>query len=189
MVSRETSNRIPHAHDRSTVQTVKKGNVVMAKTAPCDMYDSVTWGDIPESAEVVAGYMDGEFAWPSEAWSRFPDAEKVIITVTGNLVANVCDVESGDLTPQQAAEWIKAKQAAGHRGATVYCSENNLSAVREACEGLAYYIWYANWSNAPTELPGTVAHQFRAAGIYDVSYVYSQEWLDVLDTANRPWPL
>jgi hypothetical protein len=154
------------------------------------MYDSVTWEDIPTSAQVVAGYIDGDYAWPREAWDRFPDAEKVLITVTGSLTGNVADVENGDLTPAQAAEWIEAKQRAGHRGCTIYCSRSNLEAVWSACKDHAYYIWVADWTDSPHSVADTVATQYSNVGTsYDLSEVYSQEWLDTLDGVNRPWPL
>ena len=162
----------------------------MAKTAPATMYDSVTWEAIPANAEVVAGYIDGNFAWPRAAWDRWPGAEKVLITVSGSLSGNVADVENGDMTPAQAAEWIRAKHGAGMRGVTVYCSRSNLGAVRTACKGQCYYIWVADWTNNPHEIAGTVATQYQNVGTsYDLSMVYSQEWLNAIDTANRPWPL
>lgn len=162
----------------------------MAKRAPATMYDSVTWDAIPANAEVVAGYIDGNFAWPHQAWNRWPDAEKVLITVSGSLTGNVADVENGDMTPAQAAEWIRAKHNAGMRGATIYCSVSNLGAVRDACKGQGYYIWVADWTNSPHEIAATVATQYQNVGTsYDLSMVYSQEWLDVIDAANRPWPL
>ena len=161
----------------------------MAKRAPVTMYDSVTPGNIPASAQVVAGYVDGNFAWPREAWNRWPMAEKILITVTGSLTGNVADVENGDMSAASAAEWIKAKHNAGMRGCTVYCSRSSLGAVRAACEGLAYYIWAADWTDSPHEISGTVATQYQNVGTtYDLSMVYSQEWLNTLDLANRPWP-
>jgi hypothetical protein len=161
----------------------------MAKTAPVTMYDSATWENIPASAEVVAGYVDGDFTWPREAWNTWPQAEKVLITVAGSLSGNVADVENGDMTPASAEEWIKAKLNAGHRGCTIYCSRSNLGAVRAACRTLPYYIWVADWTNTPHEIAATVATQYSNVGTeYDLSMVYSQEWLNTVDTVNRPWP-
>ena len=36
----------------------------MTKQAPGKMYDAVTPHNVPESAEMVAGYVDGNYAWP-----------------------------------------------------------------------------------------------------------------------------
>jgi hypothetical protein len=160
------------------------------KTAPVTMYDGVTPGNIPTSAQIVAGYIDGDYAWSSEDWDMFPDAEKVLITVTGSLTANVADIENGDLTPAQAVEWIKAKQAKGLGGCTIYCNLSTLDSVWTACRGHGYYIWVADWTDSAHSIGGTVATQYsNVDNAYDLSEVYSQEWLNVLFRVNRPWPL
>lgn len=160
----------------------------MAKKSPIAMYDAVTPDNIPTSAEVVAGYIDGNYAWSKAAWGRFPDAEKVTITVSGSLQANVADVENGDMTPAQAAQWIDAKQRAGIHGCTLYCSRSNVGSVTAACRGRHYYVWVADWTNSAHPVPGAVATQFsNVNNAYDLSMVYSQEWLNVIDEVNRPW--
>jgi hypothetical protein len=160
------------------------------KTAPVTMYDAVTPGNIPTSAQVVAGYIDGAYAWKSEDWARFPDAEKVLITVNGDLRGNVADVENGDMTPASALRWIQAKQGKGIGGCTIYCSRDNLSSVLSACHGHAYYIWVADWTDSAHPVSGTVATQYsNVDNAYDLSEVYSQQWLDTLFRVNRPWPL
>jgi hypothetical protein len=162
----------------------------MTQTAPVKMYDSVTAGDIPTSAQVVAGYIDGDYAWSADDWKRFPDADKVLITVTGSLTANVADVENGDMDPSQALKWIEDKQREGKRGCTIYCTLASLEAVWGACRGHAYYIWVADWTDSPHTVAGTVATQYQNFGdSYDLSMVYSQEWLDAVTSANDPWPL
>lgn len=162
----------------------------MAITAPTDMYDAVTAANIPASAQVVAGYIDGDYAWSSEDWKRFPNATKVLITVTGSLTGNVADVENGDMSAGQAARWIEAKQARGMHGCTVYCTLSSLESVWAACRGHAYYVWVADWTGSPHEVRGTIATQYsNVSNLYDLSRVYSQQWLDAIHQANIPWPL
>jgi hypothetical protein len=162
----------------------------MAITAPVEMYDAVTPTNIPESAQVVAGYIDGDYVWSSEDWNRFPSATKVLITVTGSLKGNVADVETGDMSPSQAVEWIEAKQSKGMRGCTIYCNRSNLETVWAACRGHAYYVWVADWTGSAHEVRGTIATQYSNVGNrYDLSMVYSQDWLNVIHQANEPWPL
>ena len=160
------------------------------KIAPVAMYDAVTPGNIPTSAQVVAGYIDGAYAWSKEDWNRFPDAQKVLITVTGSLTGNVADVENGDMTPDQGRGWIQAKQREGMRGCTIYCNRSTLPSVWSACRGHSYYIWVADWSGSAHPVNATVATQYRNVdNAYDLSMVYSQEWLDAIYGANEPWPL
>jgi hypothetical protein len=159
----------------------------MPKT-PVTMYDAAIPDNIPDSAEVVAGYVDGPYAWSADAWQRWPGAEKVLITVTGSLTANVADVENGAMTPDDARNWIAAKQGEHMRGCTIYCSRANLHAIWLACEGYGYYTWVADWTGSAHEVPNTVATQYSSNDDFDLSMVYSQEWLDVLHAANKPWP-
>ena len=161
----------------------------MVKHAPVKMVDSATPGNIDRSAEVVAGYIDGDYAWSLADWHRLP-GQKVVITVAGDVRANVADVENGCMTPEQAAAWIDAKEKAARPEATIYCSRSDLPAVRAACAGRSCYFWVADWTGKPHEVAGTVATQYTGDphGGVDLSMVYSQEWLDVLEAANSPWP-
>lgn len=162
---------------------------MVSKIAPVTMYDSATPAKIPASAQVVGGYIDGDYAWSESDWDRFPDADKVLITVTGAVRANVADVENSDMTPAQAKEWIETKQSRGLRGCTIYCARANLDKIWAACRGLAYYVWVADWTDNAHRVEHTVATQYKNVGEdYDVSEVYSQEWLNVLHRANQPWP-
>jgi hypothetical protein len=158
------------------------------------MYDSANPEGIPRNAEVIAGYMDGIYAWKHADWGMWPDAEKVIISVgddvQGTLAANVKDVENGAATAETAVEWVIAKERAGHHGATIYVARAGLAEVRAVCRGHSYYVWVADWTNEPHEVEGTVACQYHNEGSsYDLSLVYSQEWLNAISEANRPWPL
>ncbi len=108
------------------------------------MYDSVTWQAIPADAEVVAGYRDGRlYAWPQAAWAAFPHA--IGITVTGQtLDAQVGDVEWGDMTPFNAAEWQAAQRAAGIPEGVVYASLSRLEEVLTACGRTR--LWSAHYT-------------------------------------------
>lgn len=109
---------------------------------PTIMYDSTDAVDIPASALAVAGYVDGLYAWSQADWDRFTSAQtKLTITVLGANVADVCDCETGDLTPDQAAAWIQ-----NYPGNIVYCSVSALPAVQAAMGNLQYSVWTAHWT-------------------------------------------
>ena len=160
----------------------------MAPKVPVQMYDSVNGLVIPTTAEVVMGYIDGDYKWTDAMWQQHDAAEKVTVTVFGDIRANVADVEHGNMTPDDAAVWIHDKQAAEHKGATVYCNLSTRPAVEEACHGLAYYLALADPTGVAHDLPGTVFVQWHFGQHYDVSQVSDQEWLDLINEVNRPWP-
>lgn len=98
------------------------------------MYDSVNASAIHgaiSSPEIVAGYIDGRYAWAASDWSLFPEAQHVTITVFGQAGANVADCETGDLTPSQAATWAEAEINAG-RTPTIYCNASTWPSVTAA---------------------------------------------------------
>ena len=131
------------------------------------MYDSIHASAVPKTAEMVAGYVDGLYAWTPADWALFPNAVKVRISVLGN-PAEVGDVENGALTIQQAI-------ARGY--GTVYCSLNNWAANRSAYQsmGKAEPLWWiADYDNVAQIPVGAIAKQFTdnpPANPYDTSLV------------------
>ena len=142
-------------------------------------YDSTDPAAIPADARMVMWYLDGrESKWSPQDLERFPDAVKVSITVLGSPVADVADVENGDLTPASAAGWIRSR--AGHK-ATIYCNLSTAPAVREACAGLTYDLWVADWNGEPHAITGAVAVQYAdpahgSGGQFDKSLVTDDSW-------------
>ena len=139
------------------------------------MYDAVTPRNIPASAEMVAGYVDGRYAWSAADWARFPGAVKVKIAVFASTNdGHVLDVERGNATPVEAPGWVLKRRAAGV-DPTVYCSAAAWPAVREAFAAAHVpepHWWIAAYPGIGATLyPGTVAHQYADPGPYDVSVV------------------
>jgi hypothetical protein len=128
------------------------------------MYDSVNAQSIPADAQVAAGYVDG--SWPSfnAVVQRTPNAQHVSITTRSTHGVRVCDVESGDDTPQQGAQWAKDEIAAGRRP-TLYCNRSTWFACVSALQAVGVAQgdvdwWIADWTGLPHLLSGTVATQY-----------------------------
>src|SRR5258706_6674669 len=103
------------------------------------MHDSTTATDIPPDAEMVGGYIDGQFAWKQSDWDRFPNVPKIRIAVKSSTNdGDVLDVEPGDAGPADAPEWIRKRQAAGYARPTIYCMASAVDEVKRACEGLTF---------------------------------------------------
>lgn len=141
-------------------------------TALVTFYDAVYVPAIPPDATIIAVYVDGE--WPTEAAvrARFLQAHLITITVTGSPDNMVCDCETGDLTPAQAAQWAADEKTAGRRP-TIYCNESTTPDVVAALavHGLTFGRDVDHWLAAPdgiAEVPeGCVAKQYWwGPGIY-----------------------
>ena len=148
----------------------------------------------PEEAQLLAGYIDGN--WPSfrDLANTHPNQRHVSITVTGNLSATVADQERGDLTPQSAARWAKGEHSVGRVG-TIYTDLSNFDACKEAvrAEGLDpdsitdVMWWLAHWDGDEEPHGNIVAIQYAhdVNGV-DLSRV-ADHWPGV-DPAQEPAP-
>src|SRR5215472_2486636 len=170
------------------------------------MRDSTTPTDIPlPGLQLVAGYVNGRFAWGPMDWGRFPaEVARVHIDVDGTAykTAGVLDVETGDATPPEAAVWVTARKRLGARatGYTIYCNRSTINPVHAAmtAAGLAigrdYTLWVATLDGTeilPT-MTGVVAVQARGeaqtGGHYDESIVYDDLWHPApVPVPGPPW--
>lgn len=138
------------------------------------MYDSVDASKIPATAQLVAGYVDGHYAWSAADWERFPGLPQVRIAVYSTTDdGNCADVETGDMAPADVVGWVQRRRAAG-LDPSVYTSLDNWERVQAAFEYAgepAPYWWIAAWSGDPTVMAGTIAHQYANGTGYDTSVV------------------
>jgi hypothetical protein len=153
------------------------------------MYDSVKPQLIPTDAQMVAGYVNGTYAWTAEDWTRFPNARVVTIDTRGTLpYSHVLDVEAGDATPLQAVAWVQAARALGVRDSTIYC---NISAQQSIVDVFAHtgvpmpHFWLAHYTGIAEVAAGAVATQFRSLASYDLSVV-ADYWPGVDPLPNTP---
>lgn len=141
------------------------------------MYDAVDVAAIPKDAQIVAGYVDGNWPTYEQVVADFPNAQHVSITVKGAPGARVADCETGDLSPQTAAGWAKAEIAAGRRPC-IYYSRAAAAQVSAALQqnGVALAdvdFWVADWTGSAHLIPGSVATQWadppKSGGNFDIS--------------------
>lgn len=120
------------------------------------MYDAVNASAIPRDAEIVAGYIDGTYAWSQSDWDLFPDAKKITIStrVEGAAKADFFDVEPGNPEPEQAP-------GAGATGIYTMNSwwDRTKKAYDDAGKDQPIY-WIAQWDGEAKNLKGAVAKQY-----------------------------
>jgi acylpyruvate hydrolase len=149
-------------------------------------------------AAMVAGYVNGNYAWAQADWDLFPHANHVTISITASANAgDVLDVEPGNATPEQTAGWIEQRKASGYYRPTIYCNLGTIPAVRQGTGayilGVDYDIWVADWTGSPHEVtaPGTPvatcsATQYESTTGYDASVVYDEGWPHRTAPATKP---
>jgi len=141
-------------------------------------YDSTRASDIPLTAVMVAGYVDGIWRWSDADWQRFSNAVKVPIacfpTTNDGVVG---DVETGDMLPWELPDWVRLRRAAGV-DPTGYVNLSNWNPTRTEfhLRGIPEpHWWLADYDNNPSLPTGTVAKQYAnsvlAGGHYDLSVV------------------
>jgi hypothetical protein len=127
------------------------------------MPDSTIVANLPPGYPAYLGYADGKFNTAAELAKRFPAAELVLLTVTGQTagthgvrVSSGADSEPGDLTATDAVAWVMTSAREGLRpviyastvGVADYGMPAVLSALRDAGIGRhevrllsAHYGW------------------------------------------------
>lgn len=122
------------------------------------MYDSVTVPEIPESAEAVAGYVDGQWQTYRELVVKFPKARKVSIAVSAQNDADCLDIEAQDATNAEAAAWVKRQWARGIKRPILYTSVSNwkplaaelrAAGIKRKPYGKSYHRWSAHYTETP----------------------------------------
>lgn len=142
------------------------------------MGDSTTAADIPQTFDMVAGYIDGIYQWSAADWLLFPGKPRVRIAIHATtLDGHVLDVEWGAASPQDIPAWLTARRAAG-ADPIVYVNRSNWQAAKDACAaaGVAEpHWWLAAYGTGPTLDAGLVAKQYAnealTGGHYDASVV------------------
>jgi hypothetical protein len=161
------------------------------------MYDGVADDAhvIPASAQLVAGYVDGLYAWSDAHWARFPNSVKVRIACFADTNdGDVLDCEPGNCTPAQSVDWVLMRRRSG-ADPTVYCNQLDPKvgwpAVRAAFHARNVaepHYWVANYSVDQTnpQIPdGAIAIQYTDTGSYDLSAV-ADHWPGVDPATTDP---
>lgn len=154
------------------------------------LYDSTNAADIPASAQAVAGYVNGAYAWTNADWHYWSKVPTLRIDVLNQGVGNVLDVERGDATPADAPLWLNRARARGIALPLIYCSLAAFPAVIDAFARTGVPeggYWIADWTGLAHQVtpPASIVQYADPAhgsgGHYDVSTVFDPHVL------STPW--
>lgn len=137
--------------------------------------DAVTAANLDPNAQFGFYYVDGRFANEAAVRARCPRARLQSITVFGG-DADICDSETGDLTPAQTVAWVEKRLAAGAYRPGVYADkdrwENQGLLAALAHYGVRIKRWQASFDGVAVIPAGYDGKQFLDPGPVD---------LDILD--------
>lgn len=147
------------------------------------MYDAANWqaldpGQMAAAGALVAGYVDGKYQWPAEAWAAFRAAGVTVVQIAVLLssAAHVLDVEPGNADALDSVMWVQERRRDGMIPA-VYCggqpgySWGDVVNAHIAARVDPPMIWWSNPNGISTLPAGAIARQHTFAGPYDVSIV------------------
>ena len=145
-----------------------------AQSGPTTFYDSTSPGSIP-AGQHAAVYADG--AYQASTSSVQGRGNVLWIDTNGSDTnANALDVEPGDATPAQAAQWVNAKLSANpDTDAIVYTFKSDWTSVQDSINTLPSWeqshvkYWIADPTGTPHIVPGAAATQWYWGSNYDIS--------------------
>ena len=146
------------------------------------IYDAVNPMNIPASAKIVGGYVDGRYKWTDQGWNLHPQAYHLKIAVFASTDdGEVLDIEKGNATPADGPGWVKMRRQHAV-DPTIYCSADTWPSVRAAFQGTGIaepHYWIALWNNVAEVPDGAVACQYW----HDIAPGYD------ISITNGQWPL
>ncbi len=145
----------------------------MWRRQPYLIYDSVNPGAIP-AHRFTAAYATGRYAASPGQLAGRPH---LWIDTTGfDPAASALDVEPGDATPSQAADWARNRLTAHPSAlARIYTMQSEWGAVRAAVATLPGRMqshirwWIADPTGSPHLVPGSAATQWYWGNSYDIT--------------------
>jgi hypothetical protein len=159
------------------------------------MFDAVGIEHIPNTASLVAGYVNGYWPTYNDLCGKFPLAHHVSIAVQAGVVADVLDVERGDATPENVPLWVKEMRNL-KRKPIVYTSRANVPAVQSECAKALVaepFFWVADWTNHPHLVPGSIGTQwadgtalYPGLAMYTDTSLISPNWPGLGNPAPTP---
>src|SRR6185437_8305729 len=107
---------------------------------------------LPSGFQAYAGYVDGHFQTYNKLKAKFPGAQLLSIAVFASSDADCLDIETGDATPEQAADWFVRQIKRGVHRPVLYA---NAFTMREVISVMntakvprnSIRLWSAHYGN------------------------------------------
>ena len=148
--------------------------------------------DTVPDVDAIAGYINGR--WPTASQITRKDIPLVTISITAEAYADVYDVESGDLTPEDVPRALQTNP-----NGIIYCALYTWDSVKGVLSGIdgPRPSWWAAIPGYNALYPGSIATQYMQRNGCDISIVARPFWtppqpstrdeeiaMFILDTSN-----
>ena len=148
--------------------------------------------DTVPDVDAIAGYINGR--WPTATQVTRKDIPLVTISITAEAYADVYDVESGDLTPEDVPRALQTNP-----NGIIYCALYTWDSVKGVLSGIdrPRPSWWAAIPGYNALYPGSIATQYTQRNGCDISIVARPFWtpaqpitrdeeigMFILDTSN-----
>lgn len=153
------------------------------------MFDAVDAKDVPSSGfDLLAGYSNGNYQSYLPLKQRFPHVTVVSIDTQNKPgSAQVCDIENGDVRPDEAPAWFDASLRAGIVRPTLYYSASLHEEIKGYMGERKYDAWIGDYG--PSECPVKSDAQVTVVAWQKQEQGPHGENIDVSDVFDPYWPL
>ena len=141
-------------------------------------------GSVPVDTKYVGGYTSGtaDIQWTDADWRRFPQSIHSRIyqgygAVPSLLSFDEIDVETGAVSPSQAAELVRSRVISGIQWTTIYGSQSSVEATTALIQAMGPSIWIghvnvrlANWNLNEQEASAVVGTSVGGATVIGVQW-------------------
>jgi hypothetical protein len=160
------------------------------------MYDSANPHGVPLNAQMVAGYVDGDWVWSAADWAIFPNAIKVRIAIHPNTNdGHVLDIEPGNWPASASVDWTILRRNSGLATPTIYCGTweagynwGDVLAAHDARGVARPQIWLAYWDGVQVIPEGCIAKQYANSAMlgFDADASVVADYWPGVDAAPAP---
>jgi hypothetical protein len=160
------------------------------------MFDSANPHGVPLNAQMVAGYVDGDWIWSVSDWAMFPHSVKVRIAIRPTTNdGQVLDIEPGNWPASASVDWTILRRNSGLTTPTIYCGTweagynwGDVLAAHDARGVARPQIWLAYWDGVQVIPEGCIAKQYANAAMlgFDADASVAADYWPGVDAAPAP---
>lgn len=154
--------------------------------APRLQYDAVTASHLPRDAKAAAFYVDGLFENEAAVKAQCPNARYTSIAVFASSNADCLDIEPGNATVEEAADWYRRQRKLKPRRKPIFYiaaseADRLVATLRDHGNGIArnkYILWTAHYGEGKHICGKGCSFARNSGGVDATQFTTNNETLD-----------